>query len=240
MKKYVKSMFFALLAGAAPTVSHALSLDTTRLILPQQKGEVVYRTFNNNEDVPNLVSVRLSKTPDNNEAVPNFVVSPQLFRLNPKSNNAIRVRLVSPVGLPADRESVFYVTTASLPSSPTPYRAPQETMNTGGAVTMSVAFQIKLFYRPLALDAPTTKTYQQVSFSRVPGGVQMNNPTPYYLALKGISIDGQAVKFSKTQPNLVPPFGTQVYGTAGTLKKAVSYRLVNDFGAVMSFDTTIH
>ncbi|WP_262254973.1 fimbria/pilus periplasmic chaperone, partial [Serratia proteamaculans] len=90
MKKYVKSMFFALLAGAAPTVSHALSLDTTRLILPQQKGEVVYRTFNNNEDVPNLVSVRLSKTPDNNEAVPNFVVSPQLFRLNPKSNNAIR------------------------------------------------------------------------------------------------------------------------------------------------------
>lgn len=242
MNKHVLGMgaALALLAGLTPAMSYAFSLDTTRLILPQQKGEVVYRTFNNDENSANLVSIRLSKTPDGNEVVPNFVVSPQLFRLNPSSNNAVRVRLVSPAGLPFDRESVFYVTSAALPSSPTPFKSDQAAMaNTGGTVTASVGFLIKLFYRPAALDAPTTKTYQQVTFSRVPGGVQLKNPTPYYLALKGISIDGRAVKFSKTQPDLVPPFGVQIYGTASTLKKKVSYRLVNDFGAVMPFDAPI-
>lgn len=234
------STAIALLVGTAPVMSYAFSLDATRLILPQQKGEVVFRTFNSDENAANLVSVRLTKTPNGNEVVPNFVVSPQLFRLNPSSNNAVRVRLVSPAGLPLDRESVFYVTSAAMASSLTPFKNAQATqIDTRGAVTASVGFQIKLFYRPSALDAPTTKTYQQVTFNRVPGGVQLKNPTPYYLALKGISIDGQAVKFSKTQLDLVPPFGSQIYGTTSTLKKKVSYRLINDFGAVMPFDATV-
>ncbi|HBC7422441.1 TPA: molecular chaperone [Serratia marcescens] len=241
MIKYLRGLFFLLAAGG-PTVSYALSLDSTRLILPQQKREVVYQAINSEEGRAYLVSVQLTKTPNGHEVVPNFVVSPQLFRLNPNSNNAIRVRLVSIAGLPVDRESVFYVMTAGLPSSPTPFKGAGEGggYSTRGAVSASVGFLIKLFYRPIALDAPTRKTFQQVLFTRVPGGVKLANPTPYYLALKGISIDGHRVNFSKTQPDLVPPFGEQIYGTVSTLKKSVNYRLINDFGAVMSYDTTIH
>lgn len=249
MRNSLPGIFFALMAGCAPSVSHAYSLGATKLILPQQPGQVDYQAVSTGKDPAALVQVRLSATPDGDDPVPYAVVSPPLFRLAPAGRNAVRIRLrpasAGGVPLPADRESVFYVTTAFLPASPVPFKSSQTgPVNTGASVTMSLAFRTPVFYRPAGLAAPTQKTYQQVTFTRVPGGVRVQNPTPYYLDVKAMTIGGQPVKRAAGQSRLIPPMSSQIYGVTGAVNKSapsrsVSYTVANDFGGGMTYEATV-
>lgn len=228
--------------SAGMSVAQAgLTLDSTRVVLTQAKGETQFRARNTSTDTNFLVQSRLSRTREGRESVGNFLVSPPLFRLEAGSTNAIRLRLLSPVGLPTDRESVFYLMTQGMPASPVPLRQSAAPANgTGAGVTVGVGFSLKLFYRPTGLATPDEKVYQQATFTRVPGGVQLTNPTPYYFDLAGMAIDGKRVTFSAQSPALVPPKSQVVLATRSALKKRVSWSVKDDFGGYKSFSADIH
>ncbi|MGV3346218.1 molecular chaperone [Enterobacteriaceae bacterium LUAb1] len=217
-----------------------LSLDTTRLVIPQQTGETMFRVINSSVDTAYLVNTRLSQTLSGREPVSNILVSPPLFRLDPDSKNAVRVRVLNRCGLPINKESLFFLTINGVPGSPAPLRhiATREA-SASGKISTGVGFIIKAVYRPSALSAPTMNTYKELFFSRVPGGIQLINPTPYYVALGMVSIDGHPVQTKHNVTDLLAPFARQFYGTDSTLKKQASFSIYDDAGRLQELTATI-
>ncbi|CAI1068827.1 Chaperone protein fimC precursor [Serratia rubidaea] len=151
-------------------------------------------------------------------AKPPFVVTPPLFRLEPRGENLLRI-IRTGGALPEDRESVFWLNVKSLPS------APQGERN---VLQIAVKTRIKLFYRPGGLPRMSEDSYQQVSFQRQGNQLQVSNPTPYFLSFFSLKVNGQTVDTTNV---MVPPKGSASYRLpASAAGGQVSWQLINDYG----------
>ncbi|EGM2645787.1 molecular chaperone [Salmonella enterica] len=217
------------------------SLGKTRLVLPQQSKETILPVINDSPDTVYMVKVRVSLDMNGREVAHGLIASPPMFRLNPQSTNNVRLRITDNNTLPADRESLFYVTTGAVPGSSVPLRqaTAADNDNTGGKMATGVGFVIKAVYRPSVLPRPDLSTWKKLTFSRVPGGIMAKNPTPYYIALSGISVDGQSVKILHNITDLLVPYGQQIYGTRSIQKKQITFSVYDDLGGLKQLTSSI-
>lgn len=237
-------MLLALLLGATSTrADSGFALGQTRVVITQEQGSTSVMAYSGPDSVPYLVKGAVSKQQNKIVPDPAFAVSPPLSRLEPGGRNTIRIRLLNAAGLPTDRESVFYLHMVGIPGRTTPIISPnkdapgQEQQNTSN-LSIGLGHIIKLFYRPNGIGTPGNDVYRQLSFSRVSGGVQVKNPSPYNITLDSLRIGGKPVKFSATQPTMLPPFSQQVYSVNSTGKQ-VDWSVITDDGLDKSFQGTI-
>lgn len=231
-KTFLYTAFLAcvMLAGGVMAADGGVSLGGTRLIFDGSKDAASMTVTNSSaSDVWLMrfwVSPYADSTDDTSKAPQTpFVVTPPLYRLDPKAAVQIRVNKLA-VMLPADRESVFYLNNLAIP----PKKGEKSYMKAvQSGLQFAVNSRIKMFYRPAALnDASVVAAAPSKLTATVSGkDVVVKNPTPYYITLVNVTINGKAAE-SDGDP-MVIPFG-EVRFTSQVAHGSLKYSTVNDRG----------
>lgn len=148
---------------------------------------------------------------------------PPLFSLKPGRENSLRIIQTS-ADLPKDRETLFTLSVAAIPSGHA----------NGNAVQMAVRTNLKLIYRPSGLKGESREAWRQLKWIRQAHGLQVSNPTPYYVTLFNLSFNGHP----HPDAGVVAPYSQRTFtdcqATAGCL---VKWQTLNDFGKIMPVAT---
>lgn len=172
-----------------------------------------------------LIQTQIASTDDASKGAPvPFIVTPPLFSLKGDSRQLLRI-LPQGHSLPADRESLFYLSVSAIPSQ-------DEPLADRGRLSVGMRFVLKLFYRPQGLSAPHDDTACRLAIRRDDKGVSVTNPTPYFQTLGVLSLDGKAVDLTQ-QPAMVAPHSNLSLTSPGRATRA-SWQTITDYGGLSS------
>ncbi len=212
----------------------------TRVIYPMQQQEVVVR-LENKGPLPALVQTWLD-TGDRHSipatAHTPFILSPPIFRIEPRQQQALRLRYVRGA-LPTDRESLFWLNVLEVP----PLAADDAQKN---QIELSFRTRLRVFVRPQALPYPVDSAAEKLQWKLVAHeqgfALQATNPTPYHISLASIELLSGGKRFSKAanktvDDSLLMPAGDVKLFALPLLRHqpvdtpTVEFSIVSDFGA---------
>lgn len=214
-----------------------ISLTATRLIVPETGGgSSIGVRSDNSSTKPFLIRAQVFRDVEGRDAQVPFVITPVLFRLEPGNHHQLRVMRKGGT-LPQDKESLFYLRVAALPATSAPSQtalpAPE------GALTVATGNIIKLFHRPSGLSVSQKVAMGQLQFTIAGNQLNVSNPTPYYITLSSLQVNGKSVNIRTTrEQNMIAPYGYQRYANAPTSGN-VQWSAINDYGGREDFDGSI-
>lgn len=219
-----KKLFTAgvlLAAGIVSSSSWAggISLAGTRLIYPAGQKQSSITVKNTSADTRYMVQSWLEDA--SGKKTSDFIVTPPLYVSNPSSENSLRLMYVGPE-LPKDKESLFYLTTRSVPA------IDKSKLEGKNLLMFSAATRIKVFVRPEGLSPDASEAPAKLSFSRSGTQVTAKNPTPYYITMIQIKSGSDSLRDAV----MVPPFGEATFTTPSAKGTSLTYRSVNDYGGI--------
>ncbi|PKH22194.1 pilus assembly protein PapD [Enterobacterales bacterium CwR94] len=228
----------ALLSVSLTSWGAGFGINATRLIYPQGAGSISVGVRNTQNDAPFLVQVALSSKQDQRSPAP-FIVTPPLFRLEPNSTNTLRIALTG-APLSSSRESVFYFHATAIPSSQ-PTEASAAGSGIQGKVQFGVGNIIKLFYRPAGLPGSAAAAQKDLIFSRVPGGMQVSNNSPYFVSLASLKVGPLPLPLETPAQLMLAPFGSHIWSLSKppVTGERVHWQTINDNGGKDAFSTPL-
>ncbi|MGO2333425.1 fimbrial biogenesis chaperone [Providencia sp.] len=220
LSKYLTSLLSVVLFLFAIESQAGIIIGSTRIIYEGDKKETAI-SIKNLDKTPYLIQSWLDDEQGAtlSKKTQPFIITPPLFRLNGDSANALRIVKIG--HLPDNRESVYWLNIKSIPTSDP---------NAKNELHISVNSRIKLFYRPALLSSQDALlAYKKMTFQRNGDALFAKNPTPFYLSLSELDVNGVAI----SNPGMVAPFSEQrwalpVKSTVGPLK--VKWSTINDYG----------
>lgn len=202
-------------------------ISNTRVLYPAEAKEVSVKVSNNG-DGPVLLQSWIDsgdvKAKPSTIKVP-FVLTPPINRVEPGKGQTLRISYMGS-SLPVDRESIFWLNVLEVPAKST------ETDKN----RLQIAFRnrIKLFYRPAGLPGQANEAAKALTWNTQDGQVQATNPTPYYVSLVNLSVNGHRLPRA-----MVAPRSTMVLDLPGKSGNHVTGSFINDYGAVNTLDATV-
>lgn len=194
-----------------------IRLGQTRVIFSSaDKAQTI--TLSNSSQRAYLIQSRVQKGPEDTAAAP-FITTPPLFSLKGKSSQILRI-LPQNSALPADRESLFYLSVSAIPARTEPVMSEDR-------VSVGVRFLLKLFYRPQGLPEADACS---LTFSKDAQGLRIANPGAYYHTLGALSINGRSVPLDQ-QPVMVAPESSFSLAVDGPLRNIV-WQTITDHGGL--------
>lgn len=216
--------------------AQAFVLGGTRVILPEDTVATIPVVSMGTDGVM-LIKAGVTKDLAGKEKSPEVQVSPPLFRLEKGGRSTLRIQLLTSAGMPRNRETLRYLRVSGIPSS-NPLSRDASKIQTG--IVIGQGAIIKVLIRPTGLSAPTDETWTALKATRVPGGVRLTNPTPYYMNFVTLLADRYEMKPVGESTGMLPPFSEQVYGTASMKKQEIEWVVLNDIGARVTGKTIVH
>lgn len=215
----------------------SISIGASRVIFSGNESSQSVDINNRSHNQPYLINVGISESLSAKSSDSVFMPVPALFRIESDSSNKIRIVKKSN-SLPHDRESVFYLNIMSIPTGKAGQGKNENTV--GGTLQVATGNTVKLFYRPDNLPMTQKEAMGKLQFSRGAGGVKITNPTPYFISLNKLMIDGKKIKLDVIKgTSMVAPFATNTYPVSGGQRK-VEWAAINDFGGVEAFRGTVN
>ncbi|WP_213793653.1 fimbria/pilus periplasmic chaperone [Klebsiella aerogenes] len=207
-----------LLATGTAQAKGGVALGATRLIYPQGQKEISVPLTNTSTSSSYLVQSWIASA--NDQKSPDYILTPPLFVSKPKSENTLRVMYVGP-DLPKDRESVFYLHSRSIPS------LDKNALKDSNVLQIAIESVIKVFWRPQGLTSTSEAAQKSLVCSQSGSTLTLKNPSPYYVSLVSLYAG------NKKLPNtMVPPKGNKTLSVSGANGGAITYKAINDYGAL--------
>lgn len=207
-----------------------LSLDNTRIIFLGSATRVSIGVSSSDSSMtPYLVKAQVFQDSAGHDANVPFVLSPSLFRLDIGNTQTVLI-LKKNINLPKDKESVFYFNALAIPAQNSADK--QEIAPVDGSLQIASSIVVKLFYRPNNLSMNPKEAMGKLQFTSTAEGVAVRNPTPYFITLDSLRVNGQAISLStkaKISSGMIAPFSQQVYATSAR-HGAVEWQAINDLG----------
>ncbi|MFI3014249.1 fimbria/pilus periplasmic chaperone [Klebsiella aerogenes] len=148
-----------------------------------------------------------------------FVITPPLFALKAGRESSLRI-IYTGAHLPRDRESLFTLSIATIPSG----------QHADNSVQLAVRSQLKLLYRPATLQGSAQHAYQALRWSKADGRLVVVNPTPYYVTMFKLQINGQEIRHA----GMVAPFSQRQFdGCRQAISCTIRWQGINDYGRIM-------
>ncbi|HDV8222420.1 TPA: fimbria/pilus periplasmic chaperone [Enterobacter hormaechei] len=197
----------------------------TRFVYPQDQRAISV-TVRNKSSLPYLIGTKIyrggrwpgaQQSPE--AATAWFTATPPLFALQPGRENKIRLfRADAP--LPADRETLFTLSIASIPAS----------QRHSDNVQMAVRSSMKFIYRPEGLQGEPALAYRQLRWQLTADGLTVENPSPYYVTLYQLSVNGTRVD----NAGVVAPLSQrQTDWCKGTARCQLTWQSLSDEGRIL-------
>lgn len=215
----MKKAVFALLACCF--AAHAgVTVDGTRFIFDADKPSITF-TVNNTAQQRYLVLSKVLNTQGQAGNDVPFMTTPPLFPLLPGHSNIVRIMRIGG-DLPTDRESLFWLSVASIPE--------MQGKQPPNSLQVAIRSRMKLFYRPAGLKGREEDAYRQLVWKKQGRQIQINNPTPYYVTLFNLRVNGSAVDHA----GMVAPFANSAKSECPASGACVvQWQTINDYGRVM-------
>ncbi len=218
-----------------------ISLDSTRIVVVDNGGDSSTQigvTSDDRSKDPYLVKIQISQDMAGEKIATPFVLSPSLFRLDPDNTQPVLI-LKKNTALPQDKESVFYFNALAIPSGD-PANPSQSTL-VDGSIQVASSIVVKLFYRPAKLPMTQKDAMGKLQFTATSNGLAISNPTPYYITLNSLTVNGSAIQLNTKENRLksmIAPFGQQAF-SAVPHQGAVTYKAIDDMGNAEVFHGSV-
>lgn len=215
----------AFFSGQAIADEGGIALSATRIVFTDTDRAKTITISNHGQPVY-LVQAGVVMSQENAKSAP-FIVTPPLFRLESLSQNTLRILPNGTDDLPRDRESVFYFAATAIPASSKPS---EQDRPLAASVSIGLRTLIKLFYRPSGLNITPDQAATGLTFSWQGGRLNVVNPTPYYLTLGTLSLEGKSVDLRALGAMLAPKSEWH-YPVPGPVRQ-VQWAVINDYGGM--------
>lgn len=204
----------------------------TRVIYPSDSKGVTLRV-NNTADHPFLVKSVVLDESMQHEAP--FIITPPLFRLDGGQRNTLNITRTGG-NFPPDRESINWVCVQSIPPEPdAAWAEDKSAKDSPDRNKPSVTVQtlpnncIKLLVRPGTVQGSPVDMADKVKWATEGRKITASNPTPFYINISKISVNGKNIKMGKTY---IPPFSEEKYPLPERVVKnsTVKWVVLGDYG----------
>ncbi|MFV8761824.1 molecular chaperone [Yersinia enterocolitica] len=196
-----------------------LGLDVTRVIFPSTDKSISLRANNTSSKDIWLLRSWITDYYNGSDKTP-FFITPPITRINQKESIQLRINKLSDIdSLPNDRESVFSINVMGIP--------PEGKSQNGGSIKIALNTKIKLFYRPEEINDKkrVSNLFKDLKVKKISGGVEVENPTPYFATLDKIKVNGKLIEDGDY---MVSPFSSLKISEKDV--RVFTYQLINDFG----------
>jgi len=218
MNRYADVMLALVLAFLSVQAQAGIVIGGTRVIYDGDKKETAASVRNPEKSGVYLVQSWVDSGEQGGKAP--FIVTPPLFRINPDEENMLRI-VRTGGNLPQDRESVFWLNVKSIPAT-------DDSRPRTNVLQVVVKSRLKLFYRPAGLEGQPESAYHQLSVARSGNRLTVTNPTPYYVTLFTLKVDGQEIK----EADMVPPKGSASFTLPSARASRVTWQAISDYGGI--------
>ncbi|CAJ0771373.1 MAG: fimbrial biogenesis chaperone [Ralstonia sp.] len=226
----------ALACALAASASHAsISLGTTRVIFDGKNKESSVVVINDGADA--LIQAWLDPLDDVTNTQLPFAITPPLAKVGAKQQQLLRV-LYEGVGMPADRESAFWLNVQEIP----------QTASTDNVLQLAVRQRIKVFYRPTGLRADPLKApaslQWQLNQDAGKGMLRLSNPSLYHVTVVDAKLHAGNADEPVADAKMIAPGSTLTLPVKLPVGHAAApelrYEVINDFGGRESYRVTLH
>lgn len=221
MKPALKKTLMAVAClGAVPVAHAAISLYRTRAIFNGGDKSMTLNVANDNKQLPYLAQAWIENEKQEKITTGPIVVTPPVQRLEPGAKSMVRLAGTPDISkLPQDRESLFYFNLREIPPK----------SDKANVLQIALQTKIKLFYRPKAIEAKPNAVWQdQLVLNKASGGYRIENPTPYYVTVIGLSSSEKQAKEGEFEAVMLAPKSTQMVKSGTYSTPYLSY--INDYG----------
>ncbi|WP_239498438.1 fimbria/pilus periplasmic chaperone [Providencia rettgeri] len=202
-----------------------ITLGGTRVIYPIGSKQVNISIRNTSQESHFLVQSWIEN--ENEQKSSDFFITPPVYASAPGNENILRlIKTVEPKH--TDRETLYYLNTKAIPS------IDKKKMEGKNMLVLAAVTRIKLFLRPAGLTPSVDKAPEELTFYLENNAVRINNPTPYYITLAQIYIDGKPLPDA-----MVSPHDSLTLPAVAALRGNVSFRTINDYGAITPIKYTV-
>ncbi|ENA9835969.1 fimbrial chaperone [Escherichia coli] len=219
-------LFIILFLFCNSKVNAAFVLNGTRYIYDEGKKNTSF-TVTNKSDKTYGGQVWIDNSTQGNGVY--MVPQPPFFKVDANQNQIIRI-LNTDASLPKDRESLFWLNVQEVPPKP-------EINGEGSVLSIAMNTRVKLIYRPASIKDARKGAEKKLTLVHRGSEILLKNPTPYYMALINIKLNGKSVNLSdtvKAEMARLAPFSEIRIGK--DLPGKISVEAINDWGGVDSFD----
>lgn len=209
-----------LIASSLAANAQGIQLGRTRVIYDASKKEASLPLVNTEKELPWLIQSWVMNT-DNKTRAP-FIITPPLFRLDPKSEQTLRIMKSDNI-TKQNIESLYYLIVRMIPASDR-----QDEKN--NVLHLIYKTQIKLFYRPEGMNGRAEDACKDLRFSLSGQQLKIENSSNFHTVFSSLSVGSNKVQADMVAPqsNLTLPLSTR--GASST----VSWRCINDYGGTTS------
>ena len=205
-------------SGYSAWAQAGVALGATRVISPAGQKQVQLGVTNNDDNSTYLIQSWVENADGGKDG--RFVITPPLFAMQGKKENTLRIIDATNKQLPQDRESLFWINVKAIPSM-------DKSKLSDNTLQLAIISRIKLYYRPAKLALPPDQAVEKLSFSRSGSSLTLTNPTPYYLTVTELNAGTRVLENA-----LVPPMGKTSVKLPPDAGSNITYRTINDYGAL--------
>jgi len=243
LKSILLSTFIVIFTMTSAQAS--VTLLGSRIIYPAQATSVDIQ-FKNNDNIPYVIQSwfddgDVDSQPQQKNNVP-FIVTPPVFRIQPKAGQIARVIFSGTATLPQDRESLFWFNTLQIPPSQRGSQAKQNIM------TVMLRNRVKVFYRPAVIGKPDNilkgVKVNYVFDARKGSGLEIDNAQPWHLSLVALSLKTGA-KNMTAETQMIAPYSKKTFWLSNAKQRfqgaaTATLAAINDQGARISEDFAVN
>ncbi|PAM64652.1 hypothetical protein CEK00_09455 [Stenotrophomonas maltophilia] len=169
-----------------------------------------------------------------------FVTTPPVFRLQPQTTQALRIRHLAPAQI-TDREQAYWLNVYEIPGRHTD--APSENL-----LEIATRTRIKLFMRPHGLKMPAATAADRLTWTLESNGASgstltVNNPSPYHVSFGEVGVIQGGMRVlrdgAEGSGGMVAPFSSQSFQIAppALTPAAKAYaKVINDHGGMRAME----
>ncbi|WP_342215101.1 fimbria/pilus periplasmic chaperone [Pseudomonas sp. TH32] len=216
--KTIPTLLALAVAVLASPAEAGVALGATRVIYPADQKQTALGLSNNNNKDTFLIQSWVENSEGKKDG--RFVITPPLFVMQGKKDNTLRIVDASNSSLAKDRESLFWINVKAIPS----VDKAQQKDNT---LQLAITSRIKLLYRPRDLSISPEDAPAKLTFKRSGKTLLITNPSPYFLTITELAAGTRTLENA-----MAPPMGSVTVGLPGDTAGAISYRTINDYGAL--------
>ncbi len=238
---------FALIVPAL-IIGHAaqarIVVESSRVIVPEDAKDVSVRIENAGKGsslVQSWVSEYAARTGPDQSSSP-FLVLPPVVRLDAGKGQVLRLRRVGG-DLPQDRESVFTLNVADIPS------AAPDAEGSSSVLNVIVRNRLKLFYRPKAISkANPSDAIAGLHWSVVSNGagwaLQAKNDSPFHVSTVRAAVKVAGREVEAQDVTMLKPMSIQQFALPGVTARPsageVQFKYISEHGAALERTMPLH
>lgn len=214
-----KIALFCAITLATNAVQAAITLDRTRVIYDGQNKSISLNISNENKQLPYLAQAWIEDTQQQKITSP-LVVTPPVQRVEPGARSMVRIAAAPEIAkLPQDRESLFYFNLREIPPR----------SDKPNVMQIALQTKVKLFYRPQAIASKVGEVWQEkIVLHKTAQGYRVENPTPYYVTVIGITAKAGDKVSNEFDPVMVAPKSSAELKSGSFAAPVLTF--INDYG----------